>query len=310
MSDPAPTPALIGPALSPGAIRLSGRDVLTVLHNISTQSLLDLAPGQARLALFCDFRGRLLHRVHAARVSDGSVWLVREDGGGASLAASLERVVFREDVRIEDLSAGLGVTPEFGETPGAAHSGGPNPASGDGSDGLGSVVDHDGAPTRIEIPGCPAFSISDAAGFAALNAARWNQERIERGWAAHGHEVSEAFTPFDVNLGHGVHLDKGCFTGQETLMRLVTYGSLRRRLVRVRGAGAIPETPALRDAAGGDAGTLSSARPSAGGWVALAVVKQAAAPEGGELLAHDSRAVRVERVFPFAQPAGRALRES
>jgi folate-binding protein YgfZ len=285
--------------LASGVLRLTGRDVLPVLHNVSTQGLLDLAPGEARLALLCDFRGRLLHRVAAARLADGSVWLVREDGGGASLAGAIGKIVFREDVRIEDESERWQVRAEFGAGPGAE------------PPGIGRAIEARGRPARIEIGGCPALVLSESgAALDADAAAAWSRARIERGWAAHGHEVSEAFTPFDVNLGHGVHLDKGCFTGQETLMRLVTYGSLRRRLVRVRGAGAIPETPALRDAAGGDAGTLSSARPSAGGWVALAVVKQAAAPEGGELLAHDSRAVRVERVFPFAQPAGRALRES
>jgi folate-binding protein YgfZ len=310
MSDPVTTPTLVGPGLSAGAVRLSGRDVLAVLHNISTQSLLDLAPGQARLALFCDFRGRLLHRVHAARVSDGSTWLVREDRGGASLAALLERVVFREDVRIEDLSASLGVTPEFGEPSGAASSGGPKPAPGDRSDGLGTVLDHDGRPTRIEIPGCPAFSISDSPALVAPDAARWNGERIDRGWAAHGHEVSEAFTPFDVNLGHGLHLDKGCFTGQETLMRLVTYGSLRRRLIRVRGAGASPTERSLLDLDGAEVATLTSAAESGSGWVALAVAKQAGAPEGRALQTAGGRRLLVERVFPFAQPAGRALRES
>jgi hypothetical protein len=309
MSSPSSATTLAGPALAPGAIRLTGRDVLAVLHNISTQSMLDLAPGEARLALFCDFRGRLLHRTYAARISDDSVWLVREDGGGASLAAALERAVFREDMRIEDRSAGLGVTPEFDGAPEGATA----------TPDAARVIEQDGRPARIEIPGCPALEISDAASFAPPNAARWNAERIERGWAAHGHEVSEAFTPFDVNLGHGVHLDKGCFTGQETLMRLVTYGSLRRRLVRVRGAGVMPELPALRDAAGSEAGALtsatafgalSSAIASGEGWAALAVVKQAAAPEGGELIAQDGRACRVEHVFPFSQPAGRALRES
>ena len=309
MSYPASTSMLLGPALASGAVRLTGRDVLAVLHNISTQSLLDLAPGQARLALFCDFRGRLLHRTHAARISDGSVWLVREDGGGASLAALLERVVFREDVRIEDMSAALGVTPEFGEPSGAASSGGSSPAPGNRSDGLGTVLDQDGRPTRIEIPGCPAFSISDAESFVAPEAAQWNRERIERGWAAHGHEVSEAFTPFDVNLGHGLHLDKGCFTGQETLMRLVTYGSLRRRLIRVGGAEVIPTERSLLDLDGVEVATLTSATQSDTGWVALAVAKQAGAPEGGALQTGGGRRLSVERVFPFAQPAGRALRE-
>ena len=308
-----PTPdshtALVGPDLAPGAIRLTGRDVLTVLHNISTQSLLDLVPGHARLMLLCDFRGRLLHRAYAALVSDGSVWLVREDGGGASLAGAIDRAVFREDVKIEDLSASVHVS--AGWTTGA--------------DTANRASEQDGRPLSIAISGCPTLTLdfaasaagaagaagaASAAGAGAPDSAAWNTGRIEHGWAAHDREISEAFTPFDVNLGNGVHLDKGCFTGQETLMRLVTYGNLRRRLVRVGGDGAFPADRALRDGAGAEAGALSSAITPGSGWAALAVVKQVMAPEGGELSLADGRRARIERVFPFQQPAGRALRES
>jgi folate-binding protein YgfZ len=284
--------------LASGVLRLTGRDVLPVLHNVSTQGLLDLAPGEARLALLCDFRGRLLHRFAAARLADGSVWLVREDGGGASLAGAIGKIVFREDVRIEDESERWQVRAEFGAGPGAE------------PPGIGRAIEARGRPARIEIGGCPALVLSESgAALDADAAAAWSQARIERGWAAHGHEVSEAFTPFDVNLGAGVHLDKGCFTGQETLMRLVTYGDLRRRLVRVRGSGSVPGTKPLRDPGGQDVGVLASALPSDSGWSGLAVVKTSAASEGTAMLAGDGEPVHVDRVFAFLQPAGRVLKE-
>src|SRR5689334_24827944 len=47
--------------------------------------------------------------------------------------------------------------------------------------------------------------------------------RIRAARPRHGHEVTSSFTPFEVGLAHEVHLDKGCFTGQEALMRLITY---------------------------------------------------------------------------------------
>jgi hypothetical protein len=299
--------------LASGVLRLTGRDVLPVLHNVSTQSLLDLAPGEARLALLCDFRGRLLHRFAAARLADGSVWLVREDGGGASLAEAIGKIVFREDVRIEDESERWRVRAEFGAGRGAPGAGMPEiEPAGPGAEppGIGRAIETQGRPARIEIGGCPALVLSESG--AALDpdaAAAWSRARIERGWAAHGHEVSEAFTPFDVNLGAGVHLDKGCFTGQETLMRLVTYGDLRRRLVRVRGSLGVPGTKPLRDPGGQEVGVLASALPFGPGWSGLAVVKTSAASEGTELLAGDGEPVHVDRVFAFLQPAGRVLKE-
>src|SRR2546427_12639350 len=87
-------------------LRLEGRDALAVLHRLSAAFLDDLVPGQARATLFCDFRGRLLHRVIVVVTSDRAVWLLRDDAPGAALAAHLDHHVFREDVRVSDLGAG------------------------------------------------------------------------------------------------------------------------------------------------------------------------------------------------------------
>ena len=84
------------------AVRLAGRDALALLHRLSTNALLDLPAGAARPTLFCDFRGRLLHRAHVVHAPDGGVWLLRSDAGGGPLAAFVDRFVFREDVRIEE----------------------------------------------------------------------------------------------------------------------------------------------------------------------------------------------------------------
>lgn len=84
------------------ALRVTGSEALAILHRISTNALLDLAGGEARPTLFCDFRGRLLHRAHVVRARDGAVWLMRGDAPGGPLAAFVDRHVFREDVKIED----------------------------------------------------------------------------------------------------------------------------------------------------------------------------------------------------------------
>ena len=82
-------------------LRLTGRDALDLLHRISTQALLDLPPGGSRATLFCDFRGRLLHRAHVVRDAD-FVWLVRHDAPASELLEFVDRHRFREDVRLED----------------------------------------------------------------------------------------------------------------------------------------------------------------------------------------------------------------
>src|SRR5216117_513860 len=81
-------------------IRLDGRDALDLLHRVSTQSLRDLASGHCRTTLFCDFRGRLQHRVAVAHASDGAVWLLRDDAPADPLVELLDHQIFRDDVRL------------------------------------------------------------------------------------------------------------------------------------------------------------------------------------------------------------------
>ena len=227
-------------------LRLAGRDALPLLHRISTQALLDLKPGESRATLFCDFRGRLLHRAVVSLGEDGALAL-RSETPGPELAAFLDRHVFRDDVRIEDLSAASGAGPD-----------------------------------------------ESAEG-----------ERIRAGRARRGHEITEAFNPYEVGLAADVHLDKGCYTGQEALQRLITYGSVRRELARVSGTGGAPAVPAEVKRGEEAAGVLTSAVASEreGRWIGLAVLKKELVEGPPGTLAVGGTALVVEPLPP-ACPAG------
>jgi folate-binding Fe-S cluster repair protein YgfZ len=113
----------------------------------------------------------------------------------------------------------------------------------------------------------------------------------------------DAFTPFEVNLAHEVHLDKGCYTGQETLQRLVTYDSVRRRLAWVRGAGAPPAVPLDLERADARVGRLTTVLADGPGWSGLAVVAWDVADPAG-VSAGGTPIDRLEPV-PLRRPIGR-----
>src|SRR5262245_1276227 len=158
------------------ALRLRGADALSLVHCISTQALLDLTPGSARATLFCDFRGRLLHRALVYVAQDGAVWLFRDDAPGSSLASFLDRHVFREDVAIEDRSADL-VVSRMERSRDSSEEGGVlrRVASGDDSFEIGA------ARRPLDDRAC-----------------------ILAGRPAHGHEIVEDYNPFEVGLGDDV----------------------------------------------------------------------------------------------------------
>jgi len=260
------------------ALRLTGRDALPLLHRISTNALLDLRPGEARGTLFCDFRGRLLHRAVVTVDGDQAVWLLRDDAPGATLAAFLDRHVFRDDVRIEDRSRALRVGRA---APGDAR-----------SPGIPGTVSLEGE--TLVVGAGPAIRTSEL-------------ERIRAGRPAHGHEIAEEFNPFEVGLGNEVHLDKGCYTGQEALQRLTTYRSVRRALTRVTGRGAAPLV--LQDVSGAEStvGRLTSAAAlpdAAPSWIGLAVVRLEALDSGTALAVAGESLGATERI-PLPRPVGR-----
>lgn len=267
-------------------LRLEGRDALDLLHRISTRFLSDLAPGECRAAPFCDFRGRLVHRAVVAATGDGALWLLRDDAPGDGLAAFVNRSVFREDVRIADLGARwIACAVPEGDAP-----------------AVGAVEEREGVPVRVRISHHWAIALVPPG--AALPAED-EAARIRAGRPRHGHEIHPDFTPFEVGLAHEVHLAKGCYTGQEALMRLVTYRSVRRRLVRLGGDGTAPVVPRDVRAEGAVAGRLTSvADDTAGGWIALAVLRHEAASPGVRLEIEGAGPVREPAPFDLTQPLG------
>ena len=263
------------------ALRLTGRDTLPLLHRVTTNALEDLQPGEARATLWCDFRGRLQFRAVVAVTGD-AVWLLRADAPGAELAAALDKSIFRDDVQVEDVSheqrfvLARGTTGEAGVLEEAS--------------GVPTVVST-GDGTRLVRAGTDE-PLTEAARIVLLHPKA-------------GREVVETFNPFEVGLAHEVHLAKGCFTGQEALQRLITYGSVRRRPARVQLSAPAPPLPsdvlAKGDAPDDRAGVLTSFDEGEG----FAILRREELEAGADFALADGRALEVIAAPEPARPLGR-----
>ena len=270
-------------------LRLTGRDALPLLHRISTQALDDLGPGETRTTLFCDFRARLLFRAHVARLSDDSVWLLHELAPGAELAAHLDKHIFREDVKVEDWSDRFAVR---GRIESSLRAGVP-------------AIEEEGRPSRLVIADTAALDVVPIATTLPLDPLdTWEVARIATGRPRHGHEIADAFHPFEVGLADEVHLSKGCYTGQEVLQRLITYRSVRRQLARVAGAGAPPATPVPACIGDERVGTLTTSIAAGDGWAGLAVLSANSFEPGAQVRVEDGPPFSEIAVFAPRQPRG------
>ena len=265
-------------------IRLEGRDALDLIHRISTQHLRDLTPGECRATSFCDFRGRVQHRAIVACTAPQVAWLVRADAPGAELFAQVDRQLFRDDVRMEDWSDRADIT---------------SMRSFDGS-AAGTVESRDGVPVRLHVASGIDLVIGDSETGTPLD----ETTRIRLGHPRHGHEIREDFNALEVGLAHDVHLNKGCFTGQEALLRMMTYSGVRRQLARLEGEGTAPSAGETLRRGDTDAGVVTSVANEGAAWSALAVVRRDAL-DSGEALA-GSHGARVSRAtaFPDLRPLG------
>jgi folate-binding protein YgfZ len=258
--------------------RVTGRDALSLLHRVTSNALLDLAVGDARATLWCDFRGRLLHRAVVARTDEATLWLLRADAPGAELAAAIDKSVFRDDVRIEDLSDAHPVALARGP-----------------SQGSGVRTRADGTPGEAWTGDGTRLVVGDVEPLS-------EESRIALLHPRHGHEIVETFNPFEIGLAHEVHLAKGCFTGQEALQRLITYDSVRRRPLHIR----LPEPRAIALPA-----DVHTSREKAGlltslaGREGFAIVRREPIANGDALSLADGTPLEVIAAPGLERPLGR-----
>ncbi|MGV9312777.1 CAF17-like 4Fe-4S cluster assembly/insertion protein YgfZ [Streptomyces sp. NPDC003691] len=274
-----------------GVITVTGADRLSWLHLLITQHVTDLPPGQATEALILSSNGHIEHGL--SLVDDGeTVWIHTEPGARGELTAYLQSMIFFYRVEIADR------TDEFAVVHLPAGSVAPAPD--------GTVVRETPYGRDLFLPRAAleayAAEHGPLAGMLAYEALRIEAHRPRVGF-----ETDHRTIPHELGLiGTAVHLQKGCYRGQETVARVQNLGKPPRRLVFLHLDGSEvhlpgPGTP-VRLAKDGDGGrqlgfVTSSARHYELGPIALALVKRNV-PVDAELMAGNTAAAQETVVEP------------
>jgi len=271
-------------------VTVSGADRLTWLHSFTSQHLAALRPGVSTETHILSPHGQVEHT--AAVVDDGArTWLVTDAGRSAAMLAFLDSMRFAARVEVA-------ARPELAVLGRAVAAGGedwevagwqdPWPRTTGTRYGVADDV-HPGAgwTMRLSVVERAALdAVADAwlAGGGAL-VGMWAFEaaRIAAWRPRPDREVDEKSIPHELDwLRTAVHLEKGCYRGQETIARVVNLGRPPRRLVFLHldgSADELPEPGAPVSLGGREVGRVtSSARHHELGPVALAVVKRSVDP--------------------------------
>ena len=157
------------------------------------------------------------------------------------------------------------------------------------------------------------FPSSEAANSNQLD--RW---RLEQGWPLSAGELDGTTNPFELGLSPWVHLNKGCYLGQETVAKLASKGEVKQQLRSWRALssdlqGSVPQPGTVLRRQGDRAGVITSAVQIASAegtpqeWIGLALVRRQALADPQLSLDGDQGSIQaVSKPQAFSEPPSRA----
>jgi folate-binding protein YgfZ len=266
-------------------LSLTGPDRLNWLDSISSQALKGLQPGESSETLILDPNGRVEHVLRL--IDDGvALWVLVERAEVEALVTWLNRMKFMMRVEIADRSDEFKTVGTLGspDLPLAAPHGvglaweDSWPVVRVGGHQYAASI-HPGAEftyrelivNRDDQLAATALPVAGTQALEALRIAAWRPRFAT--------EVDEKTIPHELDLlRSAVHLDKGCYRGQETVAKVHNLGHPPRRLVMLHLDGSESVLPVHGDpVALGDkvvGSVTSAARHHEYGPIALAIVKR------------------------------------
>ena len=298
----------------------AGADHLDFLHRMTTNDFANLQVGGGRRAVFPDNRGRIVEVGTLCRLTEETTRFVGGPEARSTLPAWIDRYIFAEQISWADRCQDTCMLELFG--PGAEAL-----AAALLGVSLEAVPQYDRAlengglsVTRLDLGPLPGIQVSgeiDEAirlwdslldnGAMPVGELATEALRVQFGIPLPGPELNEDHNPWEAGLTDAVHLNKGCYLGQEVIARLDTYDKVKQRLVGLElGPGELPAAKTiLRTERGRETGTITSAVHSSllGHNIALAYVRTADATPGARLHYGDSPSTAGVIELPFAGPA-------
>jgi hypothetical protein len=260
-----------------GIVTVTGPDRLSWLHSLTSQDLERLAPGDSAQALVLNVQGHIEH--HLTLTDDGATtWIHVEPGTAPALAEYLNSMRFMLRVEVADVTGEFAILTMAGLT-----SAGPDgtvlPAA---AEEAGVARIHGAFGYDVIVPRDRVADVAGKLSPAMSAAGMWAYEavRIAARVPRVGVDTDHKTLPHEIGLiDTAVHLNKGCYRGQETVARIHNLGHPPRRLVFLHLDGSADRLPDHGAPVTSSDGTQvgfagSSARHHEMGPVGLALVKR------------------------------------
>ncbi|TKY60160.1 putative transferase [Spatholobus suberectus] len=229
-----------------GRIRVSGEDRIQFLHNQSTANFECLHEGQGCDTVFVTPTARTIDIAHAWLMKN-AITLVVSPETCRTITEMLNKYIFFADkVEIQDITKQTNffvlVGPKSGQVmenlnlgdlvgkPYGTHQHF-NVDKQPVTIGVGNIISEGGFSLLTSPAAAPSiWKAILTQGAIPMGSNAWNKLRIIRGRPAPGMELTKEFNVLEACLWSSVSLNKGCYKGQETISRLITYDGIKQRL--------------------------------------------------------------------------------
>ena len=236
-------------------IAVDGEDRLKWLHDLTTQFLTDLEAGIWKPAMILDPQGHVEYQFNL--VDDGTTtFLVLDASYAQALVAYLSKMRFMLKVDVRAATSEFAVL----RAPGA--------------------TTDIGGPFAL-VPRGEVAQMAQAFNAVATQVGTWalDAERVAAGRPRIGFETDHKTIPNEIGVLNGaVHMNKGCYRGQETVAKIFNLGNPPRRLTMLHLDGSdvgFPATGTKIENDGVVVGFIGTvARHHELGTIALAIVKR------------------------------------
>lgn len=289
-----------------GVIRVAGVDAVTFLQGQLTQDVALLGLSEARLAAFCNAKGRMQASFVLFKRSHEEVLMVCSRDILTATLKRLSMFVMRAKAKLNDASADFVLFGVTGNTIKsiADDAGTPWTKTDIGDANLVFLQAGAGqpralwcAPSGVELLGLPQGP--------RIDQALWNWLEVQSGIAMITQPIFEALVPQMLNYESvgGVSFKKGCYPGQEIVARSQFRGTLKRRayLVHAEEAPTVGQEVFHAPDAEQPCGLVTAAavNPS-GGFDAIVSMQVSAASNGGLTLGSASGAALTLLPLPYS----------
>ncbi|HEY8551670.1 MAG TPA: glycine cleavage T C-terminal barrel domain-containing protein [Vicinamibacterales bacterium] len=252
--DAARTSAVVADRSGEARLRVTGADRATWLQGLLTNDVLALAPGQGCYAAYLTPQGRMISDMRVLALAD-AMWLDVPAVARETVLERFETFIITEDVQVEDVTAATARLALHGPAAGRVLA-----QALSGTAGVEAVADLDehqhvrleSGGTWLLVAGARDLGVRGydlymeagrldevqarlvKAGAQEIDAAVWDTLRIEAGRPVFGIDMDMDTIPLEAGIeGRAISQTKGCYVGQEIVIRILHRGGGRvaKRLV-------------------------------------------------------------------------------